>query len=145
MTFDEYLKYEHTVERKSKALAMTGEQQDKYRKAINELNDVLVKGFDGYYEFWITGGQNDLTEAEKRVLGCFVKMRAAISRCIVFGDLEGAHTGLTEMRFILFKLRGKEFEMPKFKRQETEVKDEFKPGTEEKGTGADSSKCNAQG
>ena len=123
MTFDEYIDYENTIERMGKAKAMDADMQEKWKEKITELRNKLVEGFEGYFEFWITGGQNDLTDTEKRVLGCFIKMRGAISMCVLEGNIDSVHTGLTEMRFILFKLRGREYAMPHFKRREVAEND----------------------
>ena len=117
MNFDDFLKYEHTVERMGKAKAMSFEQQEKYADKMTELRTALTDDFNDYYEYYITGGSCDLADVERRIIGCFIKMRKAIASYILEGDLNSAHTGLIEMRFILCKLRGKEYAMPEFKRE----------------------------
>lgn len=118
MTFDEYIKYENTIERMGKAHEMSADMQEKWADKIRELRTLLTDKFGEYLEFWVTGGENNLTDEEKGVLGLFVKMRGAVARCVIAGDLEAVHTGLIELRFILLKFRGKEYAMPHFTRSE---------------------------
>lgn len=112
-TKEDYHKYEELIRAKKKAMECSEETRAKFQKRYDEIVQSLQEGFKPYIGYYITGGNNNMTKDEAELIGRFTGMFKGISACISKGDIEGVHTGLYELRFILMKYRGQEYEAAK--------------------------------
>lgn len=98
--------YRELIKARSKALQTPG-AKEKYSKRYNYIMQRLKDGYKNYLVYYVTDGENDLTEGEYKILNTAYRgVIDVVIDSIGKGDLEGTTRALKILRQVIRTGRG---------------------------------------